>query len=206
MEAVTNDLKLFEEYAQRVRVNIKKFEELIRSENASNDASNITVNVPIASDETEIASDEVTASSNPMPTKLLEEATKPLELPVEVSTKPLEQKPTVLPKDKPSEIVPIPPDTAPDVVSDLCARCKKALKPKRARKSRTKAQQEASRKNLAKRWQKEKKQLEAIPEKPEESVVNVVEEDDWRPPPAPRRMVGKRQAPVPVRNPFDSAF
>ena len=198
MEAVTNDLKLFEEYAKRVRTNIKTFEELIRSENASNGKSGASDNLPIASDDLPIASDEMATPSDPTP---LEEDTKP-----RVDANPLEQKPTVLADAVPSETVPIPSN----VVSDnLCEKCKRLLKPKRVRKTKTKKQLEASRKNLAKRWQKDRMKLEGIQEEPaQEKITTVAEIDDWCPPPAPRRMVGKRQAPalVQVRNPFDSAF
>ena len=140
--------------------------------------------------------------SDPMPTKLLEERPEVLEEPTEVDTKPLEEKPTVLAKDNSSDIVPIPSDVSSDVPSEaLCAKCKKSLKPKRVRKARTKAQLEASKRNLSKRWKTARKKLEAIPE---EKAVAVVEED-WQPPPPPRQMVGKRQEPVRA-NPFDAAF
>ena len=203
MEEVTNDLKLFEEYAKRVRTNIKKFEQTIRSENASDGKPVASDDLPIASDNLPIASDEMATPSDPTP---LEEDTKPSEEPPRVDANPLEQKPTVLTDAAPSVIVPIPSN----VVSDnLCAKCKRLLKPKRVRKTKTKKQLEAQRTNLAKRWQKDRKKLEDIPEEPaQEKKTTVAEVDDWCPPPAPRRMVGKIQkaSPRAVCNPFDSAF
>ena len=193
MDALKKDVILLEEHATRIRTNIATYEESIRS-------LTDTADIPIHSDEVPIPSND---SSDGTPPKLSE-----------VCTKDSEEIPTVCPKSIPepvvvipSETLPISPETLPTTSSELCAKCKKTIKPKRVRRPKSKKQLEASRKNLSLRWTRDRKKLEGISE---ESPVLVLEEKDELELLEPRKMVGRHVEPPPprppARSPFDNAF
>ena len=200
MEAILDDLKLFEDYAKRVRTNLKRLEDSMQSEIASDDASNAQ---PIASNGLPNASkppsDEVTLPSDSNPPK-----------PLEVPPRPLEEKPTVFASTAPSETASMSSDDVPRTASEhICSKCQNALKPKRVRKPKSKKQLEASRRNLSLRWTRDRKKLEATSEEKPVLVLEDKDKDELELL-APRKMVGRHVAPPspppPAQSPFDNAF